>query len=184
MPSIEQDNWKISYELSPSSGVRLGACEYQGTRVLHSAAVPFVYVQYQGADIGPFTDELLSVSNEVELREIVKGFDICIRYDLYGPVYQYDHIWRFHNDGQFGSAIVIHGPGEEIAGRHTYYIPFRFDIDISGEAGDSFQARRRTGEWRDVEYEGAYRPLIRPHDHDDDHDHDSGNDHGCDGDYH
>jgi hypothetical protein len=160
MPVIEQDNWTVTYERSASSGVRLRTCDYQSTRVLHAAAVPFVYVQYGGADIGPFTDELRSASDRVEVREIVNGFDICARYDLYGPDYQYDHIWRFHDDGQFGSAIIIYGPGEEIAGRHTYYVPFRFDIDISGASGDSMQTRRPTGEWVDLQVEGVSRPLV------------------------
>jgi hypothetical protein len=160
MPTIEQDNWRVSFERSASSGIRLRECDYMGVRVLHSAAVPFVYVQYKGGDIGPFTDELRSFSNDFEIREIMFGFDICARYDLYGPDYQYDHIWRFHDDGQFGSAIIIHGPGEEILGRHTYYVPFRFDIDISGASGDSMQSRRPTGEWVDIEQESISRPLV------------------------
>jgi hypothetical protein len=160
MPTIEQDNWRVSFERSASSGIRLRECDYMGVRVLHAAAVPFVHVQYQGGDIGPFTDELRSFSDDFEIRQIMFGFDICARYDLYGPDYQYDHIWRFHDDGQFGSAIIIHGPGEEILGHHTYYIPFRFDIDISGASGDSMQARRPTGEWVDIELESVSRPLV------------------------
>lgn len=159
MPLIERDEWKIFYERSASSGVRLRTCDYQGTRVLYAASVPFVYVQYQGADVGPFTDELRSSTDEIEIREIMKGFDLRARYDLYGPDYQYEHIWRFHNDGQFGSAIIIHGPGEEILGKHTYYIPFRFDLDISGASGDSFQIRMPTNEWKDVAQEGVSSPL-------------------------
>jgi hypothetical protein len=159
MPWIELHNWKVYYERSASSGVRLRTCDYQGTRVVYGASVPFVYVQYQGTGIGPFTDELRSSTDEIEIRDIMNGFDIRARYDLYGEDYQYEHIWRFHNDGQFGSAIVIHGPGEEILGRHTYYIPFRFDLDLSGASGDSFQVRRPTGQWDDLAQEGVSLPL-------------------------
>ena len=66
---------KISYEQSASSGVRLRTCDYQGIRVLHSAAVPFVHVQYEGSNVGPFTDELRSSSNQIEIRQIMNGFD-------------------------------------------------------------------------------------------------------------
>ncbi|HEU4891606.1 MAG TPA: hypothetical protein VFT47_08650 [Vicinamibacterales bacterium] len=159
MPWIEQDNWKVFYTRSRSSGVRIGPCDYQGTRIIYAASVPFVYVQYPGTHVGPFTDELRSSTEQIEVRDIVKGFDLRARYDLYGPDYQYEHVWRFHNDGQFGTAIIIHGPGEEIGGRHTYYVPFRFDLDISGASGDSFQIRMPTNEWKDVDREGVSRPL-------------------------
>jgi hypothetical protein len=80
-----------------------------------------------------------------------------VTYDYYGPDYQYDHIWRFHSDGQFGTYVVIHGPGEELLGRHTYHVPFRFDLDISGAEGDTFQ--RWQGYWADVLTEGQQRPV-------------------------
>src|SRR5438093_9536589 len=99
MPTIESDQWKVAYGWSASSGLRLGVCEYRGVQVLHGAAVPFVYVNYQG-DFGPFTDELKSLESEVGQREIMYGFDLQVTYDFYGADYQYDHIWRFHSDGQ------------------------------------------------------------------------------------
>lgn len=157
MPIIERDHWKVTYQWSKSSGLRLGVGEYRGIRVFHEASLPFVYVNYQG-DFGPFTDELRSLQTEVKIREIMYGFDLQVTYDYYGPDYQYDHIWRFLNDGQFGSFVVIHGPGEEVHGRHTYHLPFRFDLDISGEAGDTFQ--RWQGYWADVTHEGQQRPAF------------------------
>src|SRR5438105_3392966 len=87
------------------------------------------------------------------------GFDLKVTYDYYGEDYQYEHVWRFHEDGQFGSAIVIQGPGEEIDGQHIYHIPFRFDIDISGESSDSFQRQLASGVWEDVAKEGRQAPL-------------------------
>lgn len=159
MPSIEQNNWLVDYHWSQNSGLRLGTCDYQGIRVMHNASVPFVYVNYIGNAFGPFTDQLRSTSSTVEIREIMYGFDLRVTYDLYGEDYRYDHIWRFHSDGQFGSTIIIHGPGEEINGLHTYHIPFRYDLDISGASADSFQEWLAPGGWVDVEQEGRRTPT-------------------------
>ena len=161
MPAVEDAGWHVSYLWSKSSGLRLGVCDYRGDRVLQSAAVPFVYVTYQGNRAGPFTDELRSTSADVELREILHGFDLKVRYDLYGPDYEYEQVWRFHDDGQFGSTVLVHGPGEEIRGQHSYHVPFRFDLDVSGKGGDCFQ-RRGAGEWVDVPREGQHLPVAPP----------------------
>src|SRR2546423_15452442 len=161
MPRITNSNWRVDYFWSKSSGLRLGVCDYHGTRVIHSASVPFVYVNYQGDSSGPFTDELQSTTTDIEVREIMRGFDLKVTYDLYGPDYQYAHVWRFHDDGQFGATIVIHGPGEEIRGRHTYHLPFRFDLDLSGAGGDSIQRWTPVGAvgyWADVPTEGRLTP--------------------------
>jgi hypothetical protein len=162
MPSIKKSNWHVRYHWSKSSGLRLGLCDYQATRVIHNASVPFVYVNYAGNAFGPFTDELKSTSSAVEIREIMHGFDLKVTYDWYGEDYQYDHIWRFHDDGQFGSTIVIQGPGEEIGGRHTYHLPFRYDLDISGASADSFQKWLASGGWVDVLREGRQEPFASP----------------------
>jgi hypothetical protein len=156
MPILKKANWRVQYELSASSGLRLGVSEYQGIRVLHNASVPFVYVNYEGDSSGPFTDELKSKSQKIQIREIMFGFDLRCTYDFYGEDYEYEHVWRFHEDGQFGSTIVIQGPGEEIAGHHTYHLPFRFDLDISGASGDSFQRKEPDGQWQDTPKEGRH----------------------------
>lgn len=161
MPTIKKANWHVNYGWSASSGLRLGVCKYAGALVIQNASVPFIYVNYSGDAIGPFTDELKSKRTHVEIREIMFGFDLKVTYDYYGEDYQYDHVWRFHNDGQFGSTIVIHGPGEEIEGGHTYHLPFRFDLDIGGASVDSFQRRKLAGGWEDVEFEGRYLPLSK-----------------------
>ena len=161
MPVHKAANWRVGYYWSKASGLRLGTCDYGDTRVIHSASVPFVYVNYWGNSSGPFTDRLQSTTNTVEVREIMNGFDLEVVYDIYGADYKYAHVWRFHDDGQFGSTIVIHGPGEEIYGRHTYHIPFRFDLDLSGASGDSFQ-RAGTAGWEDVEREGRFTPVAPP----------------------
>jgi hypothetical protein len=162
VPTVEQANWRVEYYLTESSGLSLAECQFNHVPVLYSGSVPFVYVNYIGGTFGPFTDELKSVSGNVEVREIVHGFDLKVTYDQYGADYQYDHIWRFHADGQFGSTIVIHGPGEEINGWHTYHLPWRFDLDISGAAGDSFQRWSKAGVaggfWEDVQTEGRHTP--------------------------
>jgi hypothetical protein len=156
MPSIARSNWEVEYYWSPSSGLKLGRCDYQSIRVVHDASVPFIYVNYAGDAFGPFTDELRSVSQRVEVRDIVHGFDLKVTYDYYGPDYQYDHVWRFHHDGQFGPRIVVHGPGEEIEGKHVYHVPFRFDIDVSGASADSFHRRLASGRWTGSAREGGY----------------------------
>jgi len=161
MRSLKRANWRVQYGWSASSGLRLGVCDYQGIRVIQSAAVPFVYVNYEGDSSGPFTDQLKSKKSKVEIRDIMFGFDLKVTYDFYGEDYEYEHVWRFHDDGQFGSAVVIHGPGEEIDGHHTYHLPFRYDLDISGASGDSFQKRRPGGGWEDVTYEGR-NVLMHP----------------------
>jgi hypothetical protein len=161
MPRVANSNWRVDYFWSKSSGLRLGVCDYHGTRVIHSASVPFVYVNYQGDSSGPFTDELQSTTNDIEVREIMRGFDLKVTYDIYGADYEYAHVWRFHDDGQFGATIVVHGPGEEIRGRHTYHLPFRFDLDLSGASGDSFQTQGAEG-WTDVETEGRHTPVAPP----------------------
>jgi hypothetical protein len=121
--------------------------------------VPFVYVNYEGDTSGPFTDRL--ASSNVHQRSVMFGFDLKATYD-FGDDYQYDHVWRFHEDGQFGSTIVVRGPGEEINGRHVYHLPFRFDVDISGSAGDSFQKRSKAGRWTHVARESQSTPVHAP----------------------
>ena len=121
--------------------------------------MPFIFVNYEGGLAGPFTDELRSSRTTVDVRRIMFGFDLKVTYDFYGPDYLYEHIWRFQDDGQFGSTVVIHGPGEEIDGRHTYHLPFRYDLDISGQSGDSFQRRLTAGGWADVDFEGRHLPF-------------------------
>jgi hypothetical protein len=117
MPTISAHNWTVEYRWSTSSGLVVGPCAYMGVRVLHDAAVPFVYVNYAGDNFGPFTDELRSTSRKIERREIMHGFDLKASYDLYSDDYLYEHVLRFHDDGQFASRIVIQGPGEENGGR-------------------------------------------------------------------
>ena len=163
MPSINQSNWNVSYYWAQGSGLQLGNCDYKGTRVLWNASVPFAYVNYVGNSSGPFTDELQSTSAQITVRQIMQGFDLKVSYDIYGADYLYDHVWRFHDDGQFGSMIVIGGPGEEIDGHHTYHLPFRFDLDISGSSGDSVQRWTRLGTagfWSDVSQEGRLLPSV------------------------
>ena len=46
--------------------------------MLHNASVPFVYVNYAGDHFGPFTDMLSSESTEIEVREIMHGFDLKV----------------------------------------------------------------------------------------------------------
>jgi hypothetical protein len=161
VPQVRKSHWRVTYYWSKSSGLRLGTADYRGKRAIHAAAVPFVYVNYWGDSSGPFTDQLQSKVNAVEVREIMFGFDLKVTYDIYGADYQYDHVWRFLEDGQFSSTIIVQGPGEEVDGRHTYHIPFRIDLDVSGEGGDSFQRRGPAG-WDDVEREGRFAPTAPP----------------------
>jgi hypothetical protein len=159
MPTISAHNWTVEYHWSASSGLVVGPCEYMGVRVLYDAAVPFVYVNYAGDKFGPFTDELRSTSRRIERREIMRGFDLKASYDLYGDDYLYEHVTRFHDDGQFASRIVIQGPGEEIRGGHVYHIPFRIDLDVGGSRHDSFQHRTASGRWAKVPREGGLKPA-------------------------
>jgi hypothetical protein len=156
MPKVSAHNWSVEYRWSTSSGLVVGPCEYMGVRVLYDAAVPFVFVNYAGDAFGPFTDELRSTSRRIERREIMHGFDLKASYDLYGDDYLYEHVFRFHDDGQFASRIVIQGPGEEIGGKHVYHIPFRIDLDVAGSPHDSFQRRSASGRWTDVAREGGH----------------------------
>ena len=160
MPTVNRSNWRVTYLGGADSSLRLGKCDFAGVRAIHSAAVPFVYVDYAAGKPGPFTDTL-TCEAAVEVREIMNGFDLKATYN-FGEDYQYDHVWRFHDDGQFGSMIVIQGPGEEILGRHTYHLPFRFDLDPSGSSGDSFQKRSSGRRWVDVAKEGRQKPVRAP----------------------
>jgi hypothetical protein len=155
MTLISQSNWDVNYFIGPNTDLRLGFCDYKGTRVIYAASVPFIYVNYAGF---AFTDSLQSLSGNAQVRQIVGGFDIKATYDLYGGDYLYEHIWRFSEDGQFGSTIIVHGPGEENNGQHTYHVPFRYDLDISGSSGDSFQQWLGTffGFWANVAQEGQF----------------------------
>src|SRR5439155_17041982 len=92
---------------------------------------------------------------------VMFGFDLKATYD-FGDDYQYEHVWRFHEDGQFASTIVVQGPGEEIRGRHVYHLPFRFDLDVSGSSGDSFQKRGSSERWANVAKEGRTTPSRAP----------------------
>jgi hypothetical protein len=117
------------------------------------------YVSY-AADFA-FTDLLQSLSGTAEVRDIFSGFDIRAAYDLYGGSYLYEHIWRFYEDGQFASSILIHGPGVENQGQHGYHVPFRYDLDLDGFAGDAFeQWFEGIGGWTDVPEEGRSVPAI------------------------
>jgi len=160
VPTINQANWRVSYLGAAEGALRLGQCDYAGVRAIHSAAVPFVYVDYKGST-KKFTDTLIVSDDGVAVREVMNGFDLRAAYD-FGEDYRYENVWRFHDDGQFGSAIIIQGPGEEIRGRHTYHLPFRFDLDISGSANDSFQRRSAAGRWVDVANEGQHKPVQAP----------------------
>jgi hypothetical protein len=164
MSTITRANWHVSYLGGPGGGLRLGACDYAGVRVIHSAAVPFVYVDYVGNSSGPFTDNL-DCKDTLQVRDVMNGFDLKASYD-FGDDYLYEHVWRFHDDGQFGAAIVVHGPGEEIRGRHTYHLPFRLDLDVSGSRGDSFQKRSAAGRWSNVARESRHEPTAVPGDDD------------------
>ena len=157
MPKVSAHNWTVEYRWSTSSGLVVGPCEYMGVRVLHDAAVPFVYVNYTGGVT--FTDELRSTLRRIERREIMHGFDLRASYDLYGEDYLYEHVSRFHDDGQFASRIVIQGPGEENEGQHVYHIPFRIDLDVGGSPHDSFQKRAASGRWTKVAREGGHQPA-------------------------
>ena len=161
MPTINRSNWSVSYYWSAGSGLRLGVCTYMRQRVIRAASVPFVYVNYAGNAAGPFTDRLKSKRGKVEVRDIMFGFDLKVTYDYYGPDYEYNHVWRFHEDGQFGSSIVVQGPGDEIHGRHTYNLPFRYQIEVSNNGSDSFQ-RFSKGQWVDIHSETRHKSLIAP----------------------
>lgn len=158
MPTVSAHNWSVEYHWSASSGLVVGPCEYMGVRVAHDLAVPFVYVNYAGDSSGPFTDELRSTDRRIERREIMRGFDLKASYDLYGEDYLYEHVLRFHDDGQFATRIVIQGPGEENNGRHVYHIPFRIDLDVGGSPHDCFQRRSPSGRWTNVAREGRQVP--------------------------
>ena len=163
MTLISQSNWDVNYFISPNSDLRLGSCSYNGTMVIYAASVPFVYVSY-AADFA-FTDLLQSSSGNADIRTIVNGFDIRAAYDLYGEAYLYEHIWRFYDDGQFASSILIHGPGVEHQGQHSYHVPFRYDLDLDGFPEDSFQQWfEGVGGWTDVPEEGRLvaGPMLPP----------------------
>jgi hypothetical protein len=165
MAHISQSNWEVDYFIAPNTDLRLGLCDYNGTRVIFAASIPFIYVNYTAGFA--FTDMLASQSGNAEIRQIMDGFDIRATYDLYGPDYLYEHIWRFYDDGQFGSSVLIHGPGEEHDGQHTYHVPFRYDLDISGAGADSFQrwlSLGIIGFWASPPQEGQFvaNPSIPP----------------------
>jgi hypothetical protein len=159
MATFSAHNWSVEYRWSASSGLVVGPCEFMGVQVAHDIAVPFVYVNYAGGAFGPFTDELRSSVRRIERRDIMRGFDLKASYDLYGADYLYEHVFRFHDDGQFASRIVIQGPGEELNGRHVYHIPFRIDLDIGGKPNDCFQRRSSSGRWTNVAREGRQVPT-------------------------
>lgn len=161
MPTLTRSNWQVSYYWSAGSGLRLGVCSYMQQPVIRTASVPLVYVNYVGNLAGPFTDRLKSKRRAIEIRDIMFGFDLKVTYDFYGPDYEYNHIWRFHEDGQFGSSVVIQGPGDEIHGRHTYHLPFRFNFEVSKNNSDSFQ-KFANGQWTNVAKEGQHKSAIAP----------------------
>jgi hypothetical protein len=65
VPRIRKSHWEVNYFWSKGSGLRLGTCNYRGTKAIHTASVPFVYVNYWGDSSGPFTDMLQSTSNAI-----------------------------------------------------------------------------------------------------------------------
>jgi hypothetical protein len=161
MTLISQDNWDVNYFISPDSDLRLGNCDYNGTRVIYAASVPFIYVNYSAGFF--FTDRVESNSGIADVRNIADGFDIRASYDLYGGSYLYEHIWRFYSDGQFGSTIIVHGPGVDHNDNHTYHVPFRYDLDVSGASGDSFQRRFLPfAPWANVAQEGRVLSFFPP----------------------
>jgi hypothetical protein len=163
MTLVTHSGWDVNYFISPDIELRLGNCDYQGTRVVYAASVPFIFVNYSGGMY--FTDRLVNKSGTAEVRDISNGFDIRTAYDYYGSSYLYEHIWRFYDDGQFGSSILIHGPGVNHHDKHTYHVPFRYDLDVSGASADSFQQWfGGFGGWANVPQEGRLtpNPLLPP----------------------
>lgn len=137
---VERAGWSVGLRLTARGGMVLRDVTFHDQRVLQSASTPFVYVDYVGQSIGAFTDHLGTTTAVPEVRPTVDGFDIAVRYDAAGPDYLYEHIWRFFGDGQFGCRMVVHGPGEEHSGGHTYFVPFRLDIDCGSGLRDSVDA--------------------------------------------
>jgi hypothetical protein len=161
MTLITDSNWDVNYFISQGSDLRLGNCDYNGTRVIYAASVPFIYVNYSAGFF--FTDRVESNSGIADVRNIADGFDIRASYDLYGGSYLYEHIWRFYSDGQFGSTIIVHGPGVDHNDNHTYHVPFRYDLDVSGASGDSFQRRFLPfAPWANVAQEGRVLSFFPP----------------------
>jgi hypothetical protein len=160
MTLISQSNWDVNYFIAPDTDLRLGNCSYNGTTVIHAASVPFIYVSYAAdfafTDLGPEPQRdrggpghLRRLRHQGRLRPLWRS-------------YLYEHIWRFYEDGQFASSILIHGPGVENQGQHSYHVPFRYDLD---GFGDSLQQWfEGIGGWTDVPEEGRLvaGPLAPP----------------------
>ena len=47
MPTVEHSNWTVEYHGSADEPMWLGKCDYAGVHVIYSAAVPYVYVNYE-----------------------------------------------------------------------------------------------------------------------------------------
>ena len=124
MTVLKCDDWRMSWRLTERNGLVLHDCAFRGLRVARSMHIPFIYLRYDGPQIGAFTDHLVSRRSKVEVRSVTQGFDIATRYDGYGADYLYEQVCRFNADGSFGIRMVIYGPGEDNDGGHTYYYRF------------------------------------------------------------
>ncbi len=154
---LEEANWRVCYEATPSDGLRIVNVTFRDRQVLGSATIPQVDVQYAGFTL---LDELGSLAvpavGGTEAGALQDGFELRQLYMMSAwprcGTYRYMQSWRFHDDGRLEPRLEISGPG--IEGAHTYNVYWRLDLDIDGPGDDSFQ-NWATG-WSEPEAEGLF----------------------------
>ncbi|WP_428264397.1 hypothetical protein [Haliangium sp.] len=173
---IEKAGWKVHWKLTESSGLMVYLVDFQGTRVLWEASLPYVTIDHQRSDLAAMSLEPVESEDEVaaaeaavphgpfwvplgqrtlvggvRINELRRGFELVADFAA-GP-YRYTQMWRFHDDGRIGPWLTIYGTSLHEA--HTYHPHWRFDFDVNGAKNDAIE-RFEDGHWTRVAEEGWF----------------------------
>ena len=161
---VEQHNWKFYWRLTESAGVAIYLAEYKGRRVLWEATLPYVTVDHQrsseevideeGArDHGPWWAPLgtRTLVGGVRVQTFHGGVEVSASFAV-GP-YNYQQLWRFHDDGRICPWLTIFGSG--VHDQHTYHPHWRLDFDLERREHDAFE-HFEDGRWQRVAEEGWF----------------------------
>jgi hypothetical protein len=189
--SVVEAGWHVHYAVSETAGVRVFLVDFHGRRVLWDAALPYVVIDHQRAEVvpdeqveahGPWWSPLGAryLDGEPCVHRFPGGFEIVT--DFHSGLGRYTQMWRFHADGRMAPWLTLHGPG--LHEEHTYHPHWRFDFDVDGARDDAFEHWDEgrwvraleegwfpyTGEtapdgyvWRQVDFGSGASVQLRPH---------------------
>lgn len=160
---ITEAGWSFSWRLTESAGVMIYLADFRGRRVIWEASLPYVTIDHQRAVVdddgegaesrGPWWQPLgaRNLVGDVVVQRFRGGVELSATFDA-GP-YQYQQLWRFHDDGRLSPWLTIFGAG--VHEDHTYHPHWRFDFDLDGAGGDAVE-HFEDGRWQRIAEEGWF----------------------------